>query len=210
MTLKDRSRRSGSSPSSQAGLPTPADEDAAAAVLAQRLRAQRMRKSMSGRELAAAVNVTPGFISQLERGLSTPSVATLLRICGVLGVQIGDLFTEPRPVNRVVRRNQRPVYTVPKTGFEEARISADPRGNVEVVWSRMSPGGGTGEELLCHGSETECVYILKGKLNVVVGEEEYVLKQGDCLTFPGNMPHGPFNRSRNDVELLWVTVPAVY
>jgi transcriptional regulator with XRE-family HTH domain len=186
------------------------DESATTAVLGERVRGQRLRLGLSGRELATAANVTPGFISQLERGLSTPSIATLLRICRALGLQIGDLFTEEQLTSRVVRRSDRPIYEVPQSGFEEARISADPRGAIEVVWCRMEPGGGTGEELLAHGSEVECVFVLKGRVVVAVGEEEHTLNAGDCLTIPGEMPHGVFNRSNVDAETLWVTAPAVY
>lgn len=179
--------------------------------LGARVRELRTRRGISGRDLARAAAVTPGFISQLERGLSTPSVATLLRMCRVLDVQIGDLFTSPPPARQqIVRKAERPIYEVPRSGFEEARVSADPRGKVEMVWSRMRPGGGTGDELLVHGSETECVYVLKGRLTLVVGEDEYALAAGDCATFAGDVPHGSFNRTNSDVELLWVTVPAVY
>jgi mannose-6-phosphate isomerase-like protein (cupin superfamily) len=54
------------------------------------------------------------------------------------------------------------------------------------------------------------VYILKGRLDVVVEDEKYVLSPGDCLTIPGDKHHGCFNRSTGTVELLWVTTPAVY
>jgi transcriptional regulator with XRE-family HTH domain len=165
---------------------------------------------MSARDLARATDLSPGFISQLERGTTNPSVATLLRICGVLGVQIGDLFTEPRETNRLVRKSERAVYEVPDAGFQEARVSVDPKRIVELVWSRIMPGGGTGDELLRHGSETECVYVLSGKVEVVVGEERYALAAGDCVTIPGEVPHGCFNRTGSPAELLWVTAPAVY
>ena len=174
------------------------------------MRAYRTRLGMSGRDLAAAAGVTPGFISQLERGLANPSVATLLRICGVLGVRIGDVFTEARVPSRLVRRAERAIYQVPETGFEEARLAVDSKGSVEVVWSRIFPGGGTGEELLRHGSETECVYVLKGTLEVAVDGERHILRSGDCLTISGEQPHGCFNRGETPVELLWITLPAVY
>jgi transcriptional regulator with XRE-family HTH domain len=165
---------------------------------------------MSARDLAAASDLSPGFISQLERGLANPSVATLLRICSVLGVRIGDLFTDPQPTNPLVRASDRAVYEVPDVGFEEARISVDPKGLVELVWSRIAPGGGTGAELLRHGSETECVYVLSGSVEVVVGDDRYKLGTGDCVTIPGDMPHGCFNRARKPAQLLWITAPAVY
>jgi transcriptional regulator with XRE-family HTH domain len=180
------------------------------ADLGPRVRAYRTRAGMSARDLAAATDLSPGFVSQLERGLTNPSVATLLRICRVLNVQIGDLFTEPRTSRRLVRRAERAVYEVTEAGFDEARISVDPRGVVELVWSKIHPGGGTGEELLCHGSETECVYVLRGSLEVAVGDERYVLGKGDCITIPGELPHGCFNRGATPVELLWITAPAVY
>jgi transcriptional regulator with XRE-family HTH domain len=181
-----------------------------AAALGARVRAYRTRIGMSARELASASDLSPGFISQLERGLASPSVATLLRICRALDVHIGDLFMEPRMPKRLVRRAERAVYQVTEAGFEEARLSVDPRGSVELVWSRLAPGGGTGEELLCHGSEAECVYVLRGSLEVAVGEERYLLGPGDCVTIPGEMPHGCFNRTNKPVELLWITAPAVY
>jgi transcriptional regulator with XRE-family HTH domain len=185
------------------------DEREVREALGARVRAYRKRLDMSGRELASAAEVTPGFISQMERGLVNPSVATLLRICAVLGVRIGDVFTEPHEPKRLIRANERTVYLVPES-FEEARISVDPKGNVELVWSRIPPGGGSGEELLRHGSETECVYVLKGTIEIVVGEDRHTLDEGDCLTIPGELPHGCFNRTAEPVELLWVTSPAVY
>jgi|SRR5579871_5386479 len=184
--------------------------DEASAELGPRVRAHRARLGMTARDLAAATELSPGFISQLERGLTNPSVATLLRICRVLNVQIGDLFTETRSTRRLVRRSERAVYEVTAAGFEEARISVDPRGLVELVWSRIHPGGDTGEELLIHGSETECVYVLRGTLEVTAGDEVYRLDEGDCLTIPGEVPHGCANRGSEPVELLWVTAPAVY
>jgi transcriptional regulator with XRE-family HTH domain len=179
-------------------------------TLGPRVRTLRTQRGMSARDLAAATDLSPGFISQLERGLANPSVATLLRICGVLGVQIGDLFTEPREAKRVIRKRERAVYEVPDGGFQEARVSVDPKRVVELVWSRILPGGGTGEELLRHGSETECVYVLRGRIEIVVGDERYNVSAGDCVTIPGEVPHGCFNRTKSPAELLWVTAPAVY
>jgi transcriptional regulator with XRE-family HTH domain len=184
--------------------------DEESAELGPRVRALRTRLGMTARDLATATDLSPGFISQLERGLTNPSVATLLRICRVLNVQIGDLFTETKATRRLVRRSERAVYVVSEAGFEEARISVDPRGLVELVWSRINPGGGTGDELLVHGSETECVYVLRGSVDVVVGDEVYHLDEGDCVTLPGDLPHGCANRGSEPAELLWVTAPAVY
>jgi transcriptional regulator with XRE-family HTH domain len=185
------------------------DEREVREALGARVRAFRKRLDMSGRELAAAANVTPGFISQMERGLVNPSVATLLRICAVLGVRIGDVFTEPHEPKRLIRASERTVYLFPES-FEEARLSVDPKGIMQLVWSRILPGGGTGDELLRHGSETECVYVLKGTIEIVAGEDRHTLGEGDCLTIPGELPHGCFNRTAEPAELLWVTSPAVY
>jgi len=197
-------------PKTVSAAPTAPAAGEGEAALGPQVRAFRMRLGMSARDLATAADLSPGFISQLERGLTNPSVATLLRICRVLNVQIGDLFAQPRVSNRLVRRSERAVYEVTAAGFDEARISVDPKGVVEVVWSRIHPGGGSGAEPLCHGSETECVYVLSGRLEVSVGEERYMLGPGDCLTFPGEMPHGCANRGSRPVELLWITAPAVY
>jgi transcriptional regulator with XRE-family HTH domain len=192
------------------GAPVISTAEEESAELGPRVRAHRARLGMTARDLATATDLSPGFISQLERGLTNPSVATLLRICRALGVQIGDLFTETKATRRLVRRSERAVYEVSAAGFEEARISVDPRGIVELVWSKILPGGGSGDELLVHDSETECVFVLRGAVEVLVGDEVYRLDEGDCLTIPGDLPHGCANRGSEPVELLWVTAPAVY
>ena len=134
----------------------------------------------------------------MERGLVTPSVATLLpdlRRTLVCGSETSS--RRPHETKRLIRaKNERTVYRVPSRVRGGAHLGGRPEGNVELVWSRIPPGGGSGEELLRHGSETECVYVLEGStIEVVVGEDRHTLDEGDCLTIPGELPHGCFNRT---------------
>jgi len=180
-------------------------------LLGRRIRALRIQRGLTGRALASAAGVTPGFISQLERGQVMPSVATLVRVSAALRVLVGDLFDVPADPGPVVRLNDRVVLDFPTMRFREARVSSSSNRAVEVYWGALQPGGNTGDELLLHGSDAEFVFVLSGEVDVTVGEETYRLSAGDTITFAGSSPHGCRNPSRHHpAELLWVTTPAVY
>src|SRR6187200_1784375 len=61
-----------------------------------RLRAARRDRGLTAQQVAEAAGVTKGFIAQIERDETLPSVATLLRMCGALGIEVGSLFESPR------------------------------------------------------------------------------------------------------------------
>jgi transcriptional regulator with XRE-family HTH domain len=184
--------------------------DQARVALGRRVRALRSDRGISGRTLASQIGVTSGFISQLEAGTVSPSVATLVKLAGVLDVKVGDLFDAPQPVGMVLRRDERVPYEYPGLGFIEERLCMDPR--MEVVYCDLSPGAATGrDDLFTHGADLEFALILKGKVRFFLGEEEYLLSAGDSVTFPGDVPHGCENpSSKLRAELIWVITPGTF
>src|SRR4051794_828991 len=93
-------------------------------ALGQRVRALRAERGLSTRALAAAVGVTSGFISQIENGQVTPSLAPLFRLTAELGVSMGELFDAvPQPANgRVLRASERTVVE-PTAGVRDQVLS---------------------------------------------------------------------------------------
>lgn len=173
---------------------------------------RRLRKAvgMSGRALAKEAGITAGFVSQMEQGQVMPSVGTLLRICSVLEVGIGELF-EASPGNKqIVRASERPNYSYPEHDFIDELVSADPKGKLQVLHSRIMPGGGSGPDLYTHGAETEFVLVLEGDLDLFLDDNTYRLEQGDAATFSGDIPHGYKNEGHIPVQVIWVVTPATY
>ncbi len=139
-----------------------------------------------------------------------PSIPTLLKVAAGLGVRATQLFEPDAPSTRVVRKAERRIYDYKQRGFQEAIISTDENNMIELAWAVIKPDGGTGPELFTHGSTSECVYVLRGELEVIVDDEPHALRSGDCLTFPGSCRHGCTNRTSKPAEILWITSPPTY
>lgn len=190
-----------------------AQEDEFAAVregLGREVRRLRKKARLNGRQLAEQAGITPGFVSQLEQGQATPSVATLLKISFVLGVSIGELFEATQSVDPVVRAAERPTYPFPDAGFTDERVSTDPTGQLQVLTSTISAGGGSGVDLYTHGARVEFVLVVEGNLELHLGDDTHLLNEGDAATFSGDTPHGYRNPGPGDTQVVWVMTPATY
>jgi transcriptional regulator with XRE-family HTH domain len=178
--------------------------------IGRRVHELRVARGLHVKQLAEAALVTPGMISQVERGSVSPSIATLLRIAGALGAAVGDFFDAPAPAGTVVRADQRATYEWPLTGLRDELLSADRTGRLQVFWSEVKPHATSGPELLKHGSEAEFVLVISGAMEIILGDQRVLLNAGDSVTFSGDVPHGFTNPADVPAELVWVTTPATY
>jgi mannose-6-phosphate isomerase-like protein (cupin superfamily) len=163
------------------------------------------------KDVAERAGLTESFISQLERSRVNPSVASLQRIAQVLGTPLGRLFDETLPpTGRVVRRAQRARLIYPGLRATDYLLSPDLNGRLEVIWAEAAPGGGSGDEPYRHEGEEECVVVLKGRMEIWVGDERYVLAAGDAITFGSGTPHKWKNVGRGSLEAIWAITPPSY
>lgn len=177
------------------------------ARIGARLRAARVRQGLTLDNLAAATGVTKSFLSRLERDETSPSVATLQVICGVLSLPIGALFEVPE--YDVVRRADAPGILLVGEGTDEQLLTPRGQPQVQLVRSVIAPGGSGGAELYTLNCEVEVVHVLTGQLVVTLSEEAVALDQGDTMTFSGREPHTWQNPDPDRcTEVLWIIVPA--
>jgi len=179
-------------------------------LVGRRLRELRQERGIGLRSLAAGSEVTSGFLSQIESGRVMPSIASLVRICAVLQVHVGDVFDESGSKARLVRSSERVVYSYPESGIRDEVLTADPTYRIEVVHSHFAPGGSTGGQLYSHGSQVEAAIVLKGQIVVRLEDEQHTLRVGDALTFPGTLLHDVRNPLKRPAEVIWVYSPATY
>lgn len=179
-------------------------------LIGTRLRELRQERGIGLRSLAAGSGITSGFLSQIESGRVMPSVATLVRLCAVLQVHVGDVFDESGSRARLVRAAERAVYAYPDAGITDEVLTADPTYRIEVVRSLFAPGGSTGGQLYSRGSQVEAAVVLRGQLVISLENEEFLLDAGDALTFPGTLPHDVRNPSKDPAEVIWIYSPATY
>ena len=172
--------------------------------LGARLRARRKAIGKTMQQVADEASLTIGFISQIERGISTPSLASLYNVAKALDASV-DMFVSQAPKRShsvVTHAGQRPTFKVDGTsryyeflerGFAEATLNA--------CVSHVPPGHAS--EMMSHEGE-DFVYLVAGTMHYEVDGIGYQLKAGDTLHFDSRKPHRGTNTGTDTAIELWV------
>ena len=175
--------------------------------LGPRIRTLRQARNITLRELAARAGVTESFLSQVEREVTSPSIASVQRIARGLDLAIAELFIEEAPHGRVVRRAERRRIAYPGLRAIDEFLTSDMTARLQVILSTIEPGGGTGEEPYAHDSDEEVVIVLSGQLELWVADERHVLEEGDSITYSSRLLHRNVNNSDRQAIVLFCLTP---
>lgn len=181
-----------------------------------RLKELRSAANMSQRQLAEASGVPHGQISMIETRRSSPSVASLRKILGGLGVTMSEFFEpdlpqSPQPfftpaelrdlTSRLYSAAQGPVGRMTLRQVGDARLH-----NLQILHERYEPGADTGETMLAHhGSEGGIV--IAGEIELIVADQSRVLKAGDSYLFASTQPHRFRNISDREAVVVSACTP---
>lgn len=188
--------------------------------LGEGIRRRRREQGMVLAELASTCNISPSFLSQIERNQASPSISTLHDIADALGVPLAHFFAgsgQPeesdknllqRSANgvKVVRADQRKILIYPGSGIKNELLSPDLNRAIQMMWVVIPPGAETGPEPLVHEGE-ECGLILQGRVKIWAGDEEYVLGPGDAIYQNSSIPHHSKNIGDEDVIVVVAITP---
>ena len=192
-----------------------ADDGASDRRLGECVRLLRQRKNLSIQELGRLTGLSTGMISQLERGLTTPSVRTLRLLSLALQVPISFFFEEgPSGTvpQYVVRRAQRRLLRLTRSGvlkesLTPEALTPEARGGIEMYELTLSPGGSSGADFVKHQGE-KAGYVLAGVLRLWLDHEAYLLEEGDTFRFSSTVPHMFDNPTDAPTRIIWISVPA--
>jgi transcriptional regulator with XRE-family HTH domain len=172
-----------------------------------RLRAARLARGLTIEKVSDAAGLTKGFVSRLERDDVSPSVASLVTVCEVLGLRVGALFDPPE--TSVVRAGEGRAINFGGEGAHEQLITPGTQEHIEIIHSLIDPGGSGGRELYTLDCEVECCYVIEGSIELRFQTGTESLSAGDAMTFPGTSPHTWRNASPTSAcEVLWILAPA--
>ena len=164
-----------------------------------RIRARRLDRRMRLQQLAERTGLSIGFISQIERGISSPSLAALTHLADALDVSLAQLFDAPRaaaaPGEIVVRTGTRGKLTAWRSGIYKQLLTADTPSRFSFYLMTMEPASGSGSELYAHDGE-EAGLVMQGKLRLSVEDRTWTLARGDSFHFSSERPHRFENASR--------------
>jgi transcriptional regulator with XRE-family HTH domain len=177
-----------------------------ATTLGPRLRRLRTQRGVSLAEVAAAADISVGFLSAIERSQMSASVGTLRRLARYYRSNILDFFDATELNTRLVRPPKRKVLEA----GPGVRMELLAWGNkvMEPHLFRIKPQAGSGESYAHEGEEF--LFVLRGELQIALEGEEYHLKRGDSFYFESATPHRWKNPGRSETWLLWVNTPPTF
>jgi DNA-binding transcriptional MerR regulator/quercetin dioxygenase-like cupin family protein len=175
--------------------------------IAHRLAQLRHKLGLTLAGVARQTGVSVSFLSSLERGYSSASIATLQKLARLYQTNVLSFFADEDNSRRLVRVRERKVLK-PNAGVEMDLLAAGHK-IMEPHLFRIAPGAGSGGSYSHEGEEF--IFVLQGKLEVWLDEvERYVLDSGDSLYFESTQAHRWQNLSEKETSLLWVNTPATF
>lgn len=178
-------------------------------ALGNAIRAHRKKAGLTLLELANLSDFSISYLSQIERNLLTPTIATLRRLADALDVPAGQLMlkdaSQPNSPVAVVRRNERKHLAFPGSNIHYELLTPDMRRRASLLWIEAPPGSESGP-LFSHEGE-DGVVVLKGTIEVEVGSVWHRLAKGDSIYFNASIPHRWRNNERDVAEAIWLSTP---
>ena len=176
----------------------------------ERLRDIRRLRRATLKTIADRAGVSESFLSQVERGRASASIASLRRIANALGVSVADLLEPdgpPRP--RVLRKDERPSLAFGILG-RKLLLTPRPLSHLEVFVGELDPGGSTGAEPYAHGDSEELFVVIAGTVQLELGGDVHDLEAGDSIDYRSSMTHRVTNVGEERAEVMWIISPPSY
>ena len=167
----------------------------------------RLSNQLTLEELANRSELTKGFLSQLERDLTSSSIATLENILEALGTNLKDFFSEDEDEQIVFSKDD--FFENTQDDYKISYIIPNAQKNemepilIELKEDKKSM------EIDPHDGE-EFGYVIQGKVTLVNGEEEYDVKKGETFYLKGNLPHYIINKNDTLAKVIWVSTPPIF
>jgi len=175
-------------------------------AIGARIRELRVRRGLSLQAFSELTGLSVSMLSIVERGKTSPSIGTLVVICSVLGVQMGDLLVGGPHAERdpVSRAGGQPVLET-SSGVLRRILRDDPARGVEIAINEYAPNTGSALEPVRHAGY-EYGTVLEGELTVEVDGTRHVLGPGDLISYESSRPHRIWNYNKVRARALWVNL----
>jgi transcriptional regulator with XRE-family HTH domain len=181
-----------------------------------RVKRYRKERGLTVRQLAGRAGCTHSYISQIEKGMTVPSLSMVGKLAAALQINVVDLFNEhpgdPDADYHLARKERKTINYPDGKVSSQLLVSRITTRKMEPLVSEIQPGGSSDEaEKMVHPAGTEeFVLVLKGELEFKVNGKEMCLKEGDTLSFDGALPHSWVNRAKKKAEVLFVFSPPIW
>lgn len=164
------------------------------------------------RELAAKVDLSASFLSQIEQGKASPSIENLKKIANYLEVKVSYLIEEEDEALssfHIKKEDRRYVESIDSKTTIALLTSSKIEKNMEPIMYEIKPGGESGRGFFNHNGE-EFVYIIEGSLDIYIEDQVTTLNEGDSFYFKSSLNHRFKNSGKKLTKALWVVTPPTF
>lgn len=165
----------------------------------------RLQRGLTQEELAARTELTKGFISQLERDLTSPSIATLMDILAALGTDVAGFFRESQEEQVVYSADDMFVKEEADGSTIQWLVTNAQKNALEPILVTIPAGLSLAEDDPHEGEEFG--YVLSGSVTLVLGTKRYRIKKGGSFYFRPTRVHYLINSGKVESRVLWVSTP---
>lgn len=174
--------------------------------IGEKIKFLRQAANLTQEELADRCELSKGFISQLERNMTSPSIATLRAILDSLGTSLPLFFQEPTDEKIVFTPEDYAVKADPESGSEICWLIPNAQKNeMEPILVTLAPGGSTYPDNPHEGEEFG--YVLEGNVLISIGRRKLKARKGDSFMISPNEPHSLINNGKRPARILWISTP---
>lgn len=174
-------------------------------MIGPRLRELRTSRNLSLRDLGSATGLSATLLSQIERGVTEPSLKSLRLLADYFGQSIATLFHEPAVEAAKVTRPGERALIVAEGEIRYERVTYG-NGRLEVLLGSLEPQESSGDSPRSHDA-VECAYVMAGQLTVEVEDEVFRLSPGEAITINSLRPHRYVNHGDAPTEFLVSVTP---
>ena len=176
--------------------------------IGQLLKLFREKTGRNQSDIAMVAGISVSMLSQIERGVVSPSIDTLVMVCQALGLEPADLFKMLSTDRPVLIHHQGERLTMVNSGikYEQLMTSSHGPSQFELFLLEVMPGCKT--MLSNEGHQgAEIGYVLKGSALMSVDDVEYLVKEGDSISFNSQLPHQLHNQGKEIFKAVWSISP---
>ena len=175
--------------------------------IGSKIKRMRVRLGLTQEELAARTELTKGFISQLERDITSPSIATLMDILEALGTNVSEFFSDREEDALTVYSSEDMFIKTDEDAGVTVRwlVTNAQKNALEPILVTLSPGASTEPDDPHEGEEFG--YVLSGTITLISGEQKHKVRRGDAFYFHPTGVHYLLNSGKTEGKVLWVSTP---
>lgn len=177
--------------------------------MGERIKKRREHLHVPLNDLSSEVGVSASALSQIENAKAFPSITTLKKIADSLHTTVGELIGEHEALNKnpMLKASNKKYVKENATGSRLYLLSHhDPSKEMETYLVMFAEKSDTSDIMNLHPGQ-EFYYVIKGKIEITLDGEKYVMHKGDSFYLNSSIPHQAKNVEKGESEMLWIVTP---